>query len=279
MATTDPISALTALGAAPATGDLLVLVDVSDPSQASSGTTKNMTVANLFTSPTFTGTATLATVAISGNVAVNTNKVTITAASGNTFIAGTLQVVGTTTVGDAVVGAAGANLDVFVQPGGASGRVVIRNNATVEKVVFTNAGALTLASSLTVTTGGITVTGNSTITGTLGGLTGITVASGGVTVTGNSTITGTLTGLTGLTVASGTVTVGSGSAANLVVAAGGGALATNASVGFLLLSSCGGTPTGTPASIPTGTVPCVIDTTGSKFWAYWAGSWKATAMA
>lgn len=43
----EKISALTALGAAPATNDLLVLVDVSDLSMALTGTTKKMTVANL----------------------------------------------------------------------------------------------------------------------------------------------------------------------------------------------------------------------------------------
>src|SRR5687767_2582136 len=41
------ISALTALGAAPASGDLLAVVDISDPTDAASGTTKKMTVANL----------------------------------------------------------------------------------------------------------------------------------------------------------------------------------------------------------------------------------------
>lgn len=54
----EAISALTALGAAPATGDLLVLVDISDTSQSVNGTTKRMTVANLFTGPTFTGLTT-----------------------------------------------------------------------------------------------------------------------------------------------------------------------------------------------------------------------------
>lgn len=48
------ISGLTALGGAPATNDLLVEVDVSDTTQAPTGTTKKMTVANLFTSPTMT---------------------------------------------------------------------------------------------------------------------------------------------------------------------------------------------------------------------------------
>ncbi len=46
------ISAEGALGAAPATNDLLVMVDVSDTTDAASGTTKKMTVANLMTAPT-----------------------------------------------------------------------------------------------------------------------------------------------------------------------------------------------------------------------------------
>jgi len=49
------LSALTALGAAPATGDLLLIDDVS------AGESKSITVANLFTSPSFTGTVTLPT--------------------------------------------------------------------------------------------------------------------------------------------------------------------------------------------------------------------------
>lgn len=53
------ITDLTALGAAPATGDLFPLVDVSDTTDASSGTTKKMTVANLLTSPVFTTDITL----------------------------------------------------------------------------------------------------------------------------------------------------------------------------------------------------------------------------
>jgi hypothetical protein len=42
------ISDLTALGAAPATGDLVAIVDVSDTTQAASGSTKKITAANLF---------------------------------------------------------------------------------------------------------------------------------------------------------------------------------------------------------------------------------------
>ncbi len=45
------ISALTALGGAPATGDLIPIVDISDTTDAPTGTTKKITKANLFTAP------------------------------------------------------------------------------------------------------------------------------------------------------------------------------------------------------------------------------------
>jgi hypothetical protein len=44
----EKISGLTALAVAPATGDLLAIVDVSDTTDAASGTTKKITTANLF---------------------------------------------------------------------------------------------------------------------------------------------------------------------------------------------------------------------------------------
>lgn len=44
----------TALGGAPASDDLIRMVDVSDHTQSAQGSTKRMTVANLFTSPTIT---------------------------------------------------------------------------------------------------------------------------------------------------------------------------------------------------------------------------------
>lgn len=66
------ISALTALGAQPATNDLLVVVDVSDTSQAPTGTTKKMTTANLLTAPAITGAATISgSLAITGTLSVS----------------------------------------------------------------------------------------------------------------------------------------------------------------------------------------------------------------
>lgn len=68
MSTSTTISGMTALGAAPATGDLLPIVDISDLSEAPTGTTKKMTVANLLTAPAFTGAATGVSLALSSTL-------------------------------------------------------------------------------------------------------------------------------------------------------------------------------------------------------------------
>lgn len=54
-----------------------------------------------------------------------------------------------------------------------------------------------------------------------------------------------------------------------------GALATNATDGFIYLPTCAGTPTGVPTTF-TGTVPIVYDTTGGKLYTRVGGSWVAT---
>lgn len=51
------------------------------------------------------------------------------------------------------------------------------------------------------------------------------------------------------------------------------AIATNATDGFLYVSTCAGTPTGTPTTLA-GTAPIVIDTTNHKLYFYSGGSWR-----
>jgi len=60
-----------------------------------------------------------------------------------------------------------------------------------------------------------------------------------------------------------------------VVLNGGGAIATNATTGFVYLPSCAGTPSGTPVAV-TGAVAFVYDTTNNKI-AIYNGAWKQTA--
>lgn len=60
-------------------------------------------------------------------------------------------------------------------------------------------------------------------------------------------------------------------------AAGGAALATTATQGFLRIPHCAGTPTGTPA-IADNYTAIVFDTTDSKLYAYVGGAWKAATF-
>lgn len=66
---------------------------------------------------------------------------------------------------------------------------------------------------------------------------------------------------------------------NLNFWVGTAALATTATAGFLGVNSCAGAPTGVPASIPTGQIPMVVDSTNSKLYAYIGGAWKSVTLA
>lgn len=58
------------------------------------------------------------------------------------------------------------------------------------------------------------------------------------------------------------------------ISAGVGALATNATNGFLYIPTCPGVPTGTPTT-KTGLAPLVVDSTNNKLYVYVGGSWVA----
>lgn len=59
-----------------------------------------------------------------------------------------------------------------------------------------------------------------------------------------------------------------------IVQGPGTAVATNATDGFLYISTCAGTPTGTPTTIGS-TSPLVVDTTNNKMYFYSNGAWRA----
>jgi hypothetical protein len=69
------ITALTALTAADPANDVIPIVDVSDTSMAASGTTKKISVNNILGA---SGTATLASATITGDLTVRTNKLVVT---------------------------------------------------------------------------------------------------------------------------------------------------------------------------------------------------------
>lgn len=65
--------------------------------------------------------------------------------------------------------------------------------------------------------------------------------------------------------------------ANGNVVVGNAAIATNATNGFFYLNACAGTPTGTPTALASA-IPCIIDTTGGKLWAYYGSAWHFALM-
>lgn len=109
----------------------------------------------------------------------------------------------------------------------------------------------------------------------------------GGTVTGTADVSGATIDLTG---GNGTGTgnggdivmipgaaSGTGARGHVVLNGTGAALATNAAGGFVCVPSCAGTPTGTPANIPTGASPMVYDTSANKLWIH-NGSWRGVVL-
>lgn len=155
---------------------------------------------------TVTVAATLSsTLAVAGDVAVNTNKFTVAAASGNTVVAGTLGVTGASTVAalSATTGAFSSTLsatgDFAVNT--SKFTVAASSGNTVVAGTLGVTGATTLATTLTISSGGIVVNtskfnvdasnGNVSVNTnkfTVDGATGNTAVAGTFGATGASTI-------------------------------------------------------------------------------------------
>jgi hypothetical protein len=106
------ITALTALTAADPANDVLPIVDVSDTTMAASGTTKKISINNVLGC---SGTATLASATISGDLTVDTSTLKVDSANNRVGVGtaspvtgATLQCVGTSTVSGGT-GASAAN--------------------------------------------------------------------------------------------------------------------------------------------------------------------------
>lgn len=56
------------------------------------------------------------------------------------------------------------------------------------------------------------------------------------------------------------------------------ALATTATAGFGMIPKCAGAPTGTPANIPNGYCPIVIDTTDGKIYVWTGSAWHYATL-
>lgn len=184
--------------------------------------------------------------------------------------------------------------------------------ATTQAASLSFGGAVNIAGGLGVTGGAVNINGGGSANTTNGAVN----ITGGQTSGGSAngaavTITGGSSGNSGgnggkVTIQAGTTVTGGG-AANLELLGGNGsgnpgnvlirggtssgangniqldggrgaALSTSATGGFVTIPTCAGTPSGTPANVPTGSVPIVFDTTGVKLWAYTGGAWKGVVL-
>ena len=68
------------------------------------------------------------------------------------------------------------------------------------------------------------------------------------------------------------------SAGNFTLGAG-AALATTATVGYVMIQSCAGPPSGAPDGAADGNIPMIVDTTNFALYFYMpSGAWKSTAL-
>ena len=224
---------------------------------AATGTSLSLTgnlsaAAGTFSSTLTAGASTLASAAITGDIAVNTNKFTVAGASGNTAIAGTLGVTGATTLSSTlgVTGATTLGNTLAVTGAGTFSSTLSAGASTLASASITGnasvggtlgvTGATTLSSTLTAGTSTLTsvsVTNNGTVGGTLG-VTGATSLASTLGVTGATTLTSVTA--TGAATFSSTVKITTGAAAGKVL--------TSDASGNATWSNAGGTVTSTSSN-------------------------------
>ena len=268
--------------------DVLPIVIVADNSMAASGSTRKVTVNQILGAG---GTATLASATISGDLTVRTNKLKVDAtgvAIGATSATYLLDVRGTdttnaliagTTKGIRFVASASTSAIVGVDNTGAASYQPLSIGGSALDFSLSGSTAMTLNSTgLGVGTASpaaklyVASSGGAPViverTGSNGAFVGIKDGSGNFTYLGNTN------GVFSIQ------TPGSAYSDKLIVDSSGNvvvntaAVATTATDGFLYITGCAGTPTGTPTA-KTGRVPLVVDTTNNKLYFYSGGAWVA----
>lgn len=118
------------------------------------------------------------------------------------------------------------------------------------------------------TTGIGYVTGTATLNFNIGGITGAKISNGGILISsaGDASITRNGSGVMAVFSSLG-ILIGPNAAIPLA-----------ATVGYMQIPSCAGTPTGAPGGISGGGVPFQVDTTGGKIWAFYGAAWHFAVL-
>lgn len=165
------ISGLSPMGGKPDALDIIPFTDVSDTSQAPTGTTKKMTVTNLFTNPSMT---TVVVASGGANITGNSAVIGTLGITSNTDVGGTLGVTGVATFGNNLSIPATSNLyldggsDTYLEETSANLVTIVTGAQNSFQVSATGCSIL---GSLALNTNKFTVasaSGNTGIAGTLG---------------------------------------------------------------------------------------------------------------
>jgi hypothetical protein len=285
------ISDLTPLGAAPATNDKITILDVSDTAQAATGSTRSITIANLFTSPTLatpilgvatatslngitfttsTGTFTLT----NAKTFAVTNSLTLAGTDGSTLNIGAGGTLGTsayitlgTGVGTFLTTPTIANLESALSSANVILATEIDTSAELKAIVTDETGtggALVFADTPTLITPVIgAATGTSlTTTGTLYGYSGTAIPAGG---TAGSGFKLSSTANFGIFFGSGVPTLSAAQGSIYLRSDGTPYVNTNGTTGWSLVSAGGsGTVTATGGSLTSNALVLGAGTTDTK---------------
>jgi hypothetical protein len=180
--------------------------------------------------------------------------------------AGSLVVAGSATIGVGNGGSLTLGGSLNLDRGGVATLMVGKNGTNPNCTILAGPSGPSYFASNVLITGGVDVYGVATFPSCrFGNGNGTTTRCFEVEVAAAGTAGSAITWISALTCTNtGSVSVGPI-----------GALATNATDGFLYMPTCAGTPSGTPTAI-SGKVAHIYDTTNNKLYVY-NGAWKATA--
>lgn len=225
------------------------------------------------------------------SIVLSTPAVTTTTSISSPLLTSTGALAVTAGNGALTLSSSGTSAASLTTPAGAGnqGAIAVTAGASTAgnggAVTITAGAGTTGAGSITLTAGAITSSGTSigAITATAGANAGGVGGAVNLTAGQGSTIGGAakLTAGYGAGGKGGDVTIQSGGSntgttpGNIILSAGGAATPPAATSGFVMVQCMAGTPTGTPASVPAGTVAMVLDVTNGKLWAYYSSAWHS----
>lgn len=205
----------------------------------------------------------------------------VTIAGGNGLTPGGVTIVaGGVTGSGAGTGATATLAGGSATPNGTGGTAIVKGADSIGAPGHAILQGGSLLQGTNLPGGNASVIGGTSIinTGGTASLTGGTGAYGGSALVTGGTPTGANADGGDVLIRPGPKT-GSGATGDILLDGGrGGAMATTAVAGYIMVTSCAGAPTGVPQTIPTGMIPMQVDTTNLRVYYYISGTWRYATL-